>query len=416
MRKILSGALVLFLGLSANATANDAAKEAVDDKAAVAVDVAAGEFSEVEYYRKLAEKQLAEAIAAEPEPVSYVEPYVEPEPEYIPAPPAPPIAQARVIVEPAPVVYYELPPPLPELSEPVYYYRECPEEAAPPKNVIVAIPQFHRSTVKSGASFDVGGMKLKSGKGHANGASVTLIYNRVFSELLSVAVLYEYAFLNVNSGSAVPADAYDAGLRAHEDSRWRSHVVGVQPELNFGKWGRLTPSLIFGFDRASGTESVFQNGRLAGTSSMNNQGTNVISLMAWYEKDFDLGSGFKLTPYAGWRSLHVDVRPTDENLWVHLISGGLKASYQKGDVGFSLRGGVNHRTTRDDLPAYGNRAVAPGVIQFSHRANQDRTIGTFGAGVNFNIKKRAMVGINYDGYVGKDTTSHTGTLSFALPF
>lgn len=369
-------------------------------------------FSEVEYYRKLAEKQLAEAQAQVEE---------EPEIEYEPEPVYEVIEKPQM---PA-VTAITLPPPMPELYEPVYMYKECVEEApAPPKNVIVAIPQYFNSTNKS-AKFDVGGTKLKMSAGHANGAGITLLYNRVFSDVFSVAFMYEYGFMNVRGGMAVP-DA--PGIGGVEDSRWHSHVLGILPEFNFGKWGKLQLSLIQGFDRASGSETMTLPDGSADRRSIDDYGTNVTSLMAWYEKDFDIGcDGFKLTPYAGWRSLYVSVKDQnifakapgtreDDNLWVHLLSGGMKASYQKGAFNFHVRGGVSYRTTKDDVPGYGNRAVAPGVVQFSHRANLDRTVGSFGAGINFAIKKRAMVGIGYDGTVGKNTASHTGTLSFALPF
>lgn len=367
----------------------------------VATVAAAGEeFSEVEYYRKLAEKQLAEAQAkAEPEA---------------------PVAKAEVVVtgEPsapeATVVY--LPPPIPELCEPAYQYKEvyeyleCELEPAAPKNVIVATTQYFHSKSDDGAKFKVDGTRLKSSKGKANGMGFTLAYNRRFNDILSVAFMYEYAFLRVHSGIAVPEDF---AFEAKENSRYNSHVIGIIPEFNFGEWGRFQPSIIQGFDRASGTETI--NGV---TTDMKDRGdgTNVTSLMAWYEKDFDFEQGFKLSPYAGWRSLYVKIKPTHEHEWLHLVSAGLKFSYQKNGLGFNLRGGINHRTTKDDLPGYGNRAVAPGVVMFSHRANMDRTIGTFGAGVNFPIAKNALASVNYDGFIGKNTSAHTATLSLIFPF
>ncbi|MCD8141000.1 MAG: autotransporter outer membrane beta-barrel domain-containing protein [Planctomycetaceae bacterium] len=106
----------------------------------------------------------------------------------------------------------------------------------------------------------------------------------------------------------------------------------------------------------------------------------------------------------------------DSDLWTHLISGGFKVAYQRDRLGINLRAGVNHRTTSDDLPGYANRAVAPGVVHFSHRANMDRTVGAVGAGASYAINKHAIVGISYDGMFGKDTSAHIGSLSFAFPF
>lgn len=380
-------------------------------------------FSEVEYYRKLAEKQLAEARAeaeAEPEPEIVYEPYVEPEPEPVA------VAEKQVVYE----TIVTMPPPMPELYEPAYTYREvveCPEEPdGPPKNAIVAIPQYFHSR-NSDSTFEFGGQKLQMAKGHANGAGITVVYNRQFTDMFSVAFMYEHTFMKVVGGMAVPEGTE---FRAEDRTRWHSNVIGILPEFNFKEFGKLQLSVIQGFDRSSGTESLFLPEDLGGPDQreVGSYGTNVTSLMAWYEKDFELGcTGFKLTPFAGWRSLYVKVKDQndwtksagarlDDNMWVHLVSGGLKASYQMGGIGFNARAGVSHRTTRDDIPGYGNRAVAPGVVQFSHRANLDKTVGAFGVGANFAIKKRAFVGVNYDAIVGKDTKTHTGTLSVALPF
>lgn len=301
---------------------------------------------------------------------------------------------------------------------------ECGEE--PPANVFVAIPQYFHSR-NDNAKSKVGGNTLKMNKGHANGAGITVGYNRRVSDFFSFGLMYQYTFMDVRSGMAMPEAAHDAGIQGREKSRWHSNVVGVLPEFNFSEFGKLQLSLIQGFDRGHGYEEIPGDRR-----DINGYGTNVTSLMAWYEKDFELGcdSGWKLTPYAGWRSLYVVVKDQnkfgvpagtagwrdDDNTWVHLISGGLKLSYQRGAFGFNVRGGVNHRNTHDDLPSYGNRAVAPGVVHFSHRANLDRTVGTVGAGINYAAHKRLIVSVGYDGLFGSDTSAHMGTLSFAIPF
>ncbi|MCC8108073.1 MAG: autotransporter outer membrane beta-barrel domain-containing protein [Planctomycetes bacterium] len=340
------------------------------------VSASAEEFSEVEYYR-----QLQQAENAAPE--------------------------TAVIVK-----------------QPYETWTEAACAPEPPKNVLVIMPQYHHSR-NDQANFKVGGDNLQMSKGHANGVSTTVIYNRRFTDLLSVAFMYEYAFMNVTGGMPMGRGADEGGF---EDARWHSNVFGILPEFNFGKFGRLQVSYIAGFDRASGHERVVATNGAVERRSIDSSGTNVTSLMAWYEKDFDLGcSNWKLTPYAGWRSLYVvvkdanvwpagaDVR-SDSNLWAHLVSGGMKLSYQNGPLGFSLRGGINHRTTRDDLPGYASRAVAPGVVHFSHRANMDRTIGSVGAAVSYAINERAIVGVGYDGTFGKDTSAHTATLSLICPF
>lgn len=336
----------------------------------------AAEFSEVEYYRKLAAEKLAQ-----------------------PTQPA----------QPAPTT--------------VYYEPTTCFEDVPPVNALIAFGQYFNSR-NDGARFDIGGDKMKMRKSRANGAGATFIYNRVLGDWLSVAFMYEYAFLDVTGGAPAPEAVYDA----YEDTRYHSHVVGILPEFKLGALGKLQLSAIQGFDRASGAETmVFAAGAAPTTMDVDDYGTNVTSLMAWWEKDFAPGCGnWKLTPYAGWRSLYVVVKNQndwqnnrhydDTNTWVHLASAGLKIGYQKDAFGISLRAGVNHRTTHDDIPGYGNRAVAPGVVQFSHRANLDKTVGTVGAGISYALGKRAIVGLQYDGYFGKDTSAHTGTVSFVFPF
>ena len=337
---------------------------------------AAGEFSEVEYYKQLAEAQLAQNQST-------------------PASPTPsPVTQT---------IYYEMPD-------------ECCEEEAP-ANAFVVIPQYFNSR-NSAAKAKMGSQHLKIGASRANGMGVTNLYTRRVNDWFSFGLMYEYAFMAIRGGG-VTLD--DPTLRTTERSRWNSHVVGFLPEFNFGKWGKFSPSIIQGFDRAQGRTRNFVNGVYDSTGKVDGEGLNVTSLMGWYEKDFDFCNGWKLTPYAGWRSLYVVTKSDtpandDNNLWVHLVSGGMKVSYQKERFGFNLRGGISHRTSKDDIPGYGNRAVAPGVVHFSHRANLDKTVWAYGAGVNYAINKRAIVAAGYDGYAGKDTTAHIGSLSFIFPF
>lgn len=335
---------------------------------AFAEDAAAKGFSEVEYYQKLAAEKL----------------------------------QAT----PAQSVYYEP--------------ASCFDDV-PPANTFAAFTNYFHAR-NDDATFDIGGDKMKARKARANGAAVTLLYNRVLNDWFSVAFSYQYGFLNIAGGAPAPIAVDDA----YEDTRYDSHVFGIMPEFKLGALGKLQLSYIYGLDRGSGTETMVVGGTPV-SMDVDSYAANVSSFMAWWEKDIDIGcSGWKLTPYAGWRSLYVVVKNQndwntlshhdDTNAWVHLASGGLKVSYQKGPMGISLRGGINHRTTHDDVPAYGSRAVAPGVAHYSHRANLDKTVGAVGAGINYAINKRAIVGVQYDGYFGKDTSAHMGTLSFIMPF
>ena len=305
----------------------------------------------------------------------------------------------------------------------VRYARQVDCET-PPTGAFVVIPQYFNSR-NSSAKGKVGSTRLKLEKGRANGAGVTVAFNKKVNDVFSFGLMYEYAFMSVRGGMAFPESA---NVMARERSRWHSHVVGFLPEFNFGQFGKLQLSVIQGFDRANGSESIYPGGNRQ-RRDINDYGTNVTSLMAWYEKDFELGcgTGWKLTPYAGWRSLYVDVKDgndwasapgakNDDNLWVHLVSGGVKVGYECGPFGLNFRGGVSHRTTHDDVPGYGNRAVAPGVVHFSHKANFDKTVGTVGAGISYAAHKRLVVSVGYDGFFGSDTSAHMGSLVFGIPF
>ena len=350
------------------------------------VSAAAEEFSEVEYYQRLATQKLAESEQTKPDktPEAPTSRFVEAPPAYI---------------------------------QPISCF-----EKVPTANTFIALGQYFHSR-SDDATIDRGGDKLKLRKSRANGAGVTLLYNRVFSDWLSVAFMYEYAFMNIDGGMAAPLSAVDA----YEHTRYDSHVLGISPEFTLGALGKLRLGAAQEFDRAGGDETMVFPGNNAVTMNVDDYGVNVTSLIAWWEKDFDIGcGGWKLTPYAGWRSLYSAVKNKndfnarttlgDSHSWTHLASGGLKVSYRKDSWDVALRAGVNHRTTRDDIPGYGNRAVAPGVIHFSHRANMDRTVGAVGAGVKYAINDRVLVGLQYDGYFGKNTSTHTGGMSFTFPF
>lgn len=295
-----------------------------------------------------------------------------------------------------------------------------------PANAFVVIPQYFHSR-NDKARFKVGGQHLKMGKSKANGGGVAVAYNRKVTDWFSFAVMYEYAFMNVSGGMAYPDNPLFDGAR--ESSRWETHVVGILPKFDFQKWGRLELSYLQGFDRARGNETMFGPGG-PDRRDVDDYGLNVTALTAWYEVDFGFCGNWKLTPYAGWRSLYVDIKDqnnwgipagnpgakSDSNTWVHLASAGVKLGYQNGPFGFMVRGGVSHRNTHDDIPGYGNRAVAPGIVHISHRANLDRTVGTVGAAISYAAHKRLVVSVGYDGFFGADTSAHIGSLSFAIPF
>lgn len=291
------------------------------------------------------------------------------------------------------------------------------ERAGARASALAAIPRYFHSR-SDDARFTFNGTDLKMSKSRANGAGVTLLYTRRVADWFSFGLLYEYAFLDVRGGMAVPAGE---AARAREDVRWQSHTAGIQPEFALADFGRLRFSVAQSFDRADGHEELGALRR-----GVDGYGADVTSLAAWWEKDFQFGcTGWKLTPYAGWRSLYAAIRDRnnwrtggreDDGLWAHLASAGAKASFQCGPLGMSFRGGVSHRTGGSDIPLFGAREVAPGVTHVSHGAHLDKTVGAVGANVTYLINDRALVGVGYDGMFGKDTGAHTGSLTFMLSF
>lgn len=288
----------------------------------------------------------------------------------------------------------------------------CKDETGP-YNTIVVIPQYFNSR-SDGTTIDyLGAHNMKVKKSRGQGAGVALAYSRKLSDMFSLTFLYEYAFMHIRGGSPYDPNVYS---NAKTTERWDSHIAAVALDTNLDRWGRFNLSFAQAWDRGSGGNHYWApNGNYAGRVDIDGQGFNISVGMLWYEVDFEFCNNWKLTPYAGWRSIYADIRP-EGNVWIHLLSGGLKLSYSKDNFGFNIRAGVNHRNTRDDLPSFGTRAVAPGVLHFAHRVNMDRTVATYGVGFSYAVNKNFAVGVGYDGFAGKDTIAHMGTLTFAIPF
>lgn len=241
------------------------------------------------------------------------------------------------------------------------------------------------------------------GSSRADGAGVQAAYTRKISEFFSLGVIYNYAFANVD-------------VRDGNDFRWESHTVALAPEFDLAAAGRLSLSLAHAFDKARGHDA---DGRAERTS-----------LMSSWEKDFAIAcAGWTLTPYAGWRSMHSDTKDggevltrnrDDDAFWMHTASAGAKLGYRFGSVGLTFRGGVSHRFggggENNNGSLFGDRMVAPNVMQFSHAANRDRTVGTAGAELEYLINNCATLGIGYAGMFGKNTRTHAGALKLGLFF
>ncbi len=310
-----------------------------------------------------------------------------------------------------------------------YQCQQVQPEEQGPGAMLVVVPQYFRSN-NSNMTHKVKGTELYTAKGHANGGGITLLGTKRFSEYLSLGLTYEFGFMRYNGGGTLPYAAHMGGAAMRLKENAQSHVVGGIADVNLKQFGKFQFSVIQGFDFLDGDETRYTPTGGVDMRSTDDNKQRVTSLMAWYEKDFNLCNNWTLGGYAGWRTLYAHIMDQnnwnvqanspfakqDTHAWIHLASGGLKLAYQNGPFGFSLRGGINHRTTKDNLPGYANRATAPGVVQFAYHANVDRTVGTFGAGVSYAINPRCIVTAGYDAYVGKDTNVHTGTLGLVFPF
>lgn len=293
-----------------------------------------------------------------------------------------------------------------------------------PKNSLVVIPQYFHAKHDS-MTFRIDGTKnaIKAAKGTSNGVGVTMLLNHKFSDFFGMSLFYEFVHMDYTGGAVVP-NLPIAGGREKQDVN--SHAVGLFGDLNFNAWGKLNLSLIQAFDSYHGGEVWTFTSAPPIYRDTNDFQVRVTSLMAWYEKDFEPAPFFKITPYAGWRTLYAHVEDqnvwgtiadkTKDNDWIHLASGGVKLGYQCGKVGLGVRGGFNYRVTRTAGPGFASRAVAPGVTHFAFRNNADRIIGTFGTNITYPVTERFIVGLGYDGYVGKDTNAHMGTLTGVLVF
>ncbi|UQZ90908.1 hypothetical protein C4J81_17495 [Deltaproteobacteria bacterium Smac51] len=300
--------------------------------------------------------------------------------------------------------------------------------AAPPKKMFIISPQYHYSqhgTLSTGtlAPFD-----LKSGGGHANTGSIAFIFNREVSEMLSMTLAYQYAYTDYSGGVLIPKASYDAGARGETEQEINTHIIAVMGDINLKNYGRLNLSLVQGFDSVSGHEQIVDPaGDVVDKRSLDTYAQRVTALMAWYENDVNLNESWTLTPYIGWRSLYAHLSNqnalgTDEfgknnaHAWIHLGGLGAKLNYSSGPLTVTLRGGVNHRFTKDDLPGWANRAIAPGVVQLGYNVNFDQTVATFGAGLTYASSESCIFSLNYDGFAGSQTDAHQVSLMAIFPF
>ena len=303
-------------------------------------------------------------------------------------------------------------------------YAPATGEETPPSLIVVS-PQYYYTSHGS-LSTRLGGVDLKSGGGHSSGVGVVFSAAKPVSEMFTVSFFYQFIAADYDGGMLVPKN--EPGIdKGTTDESAIEQVVGFVGDWNFKEYGRLNFSLLQAFEQYDGTETMYFTGGGRQKRSTDELKVRITSLMAWYEKDFLINESWSLTPYAGWRALYVVVKgqndwgrapghTTGDSLWAHLASGGLKLNYIDGPLGLTMRAGFNYRVSKDDLPGFGSRAVAPGMAHLGYRNNFDRTIGTWGLGFNYATQTGPVVAVNYDGFAGADTQAHMGSLTLVFPW
>lgn len=291
--------------------------------------------------------------------------------------------------------------------------------------VVTAIPEYYRANYGNFTT-NLDGTTLKAASGHSESASITLLASKSFTETFDLGFLYQFAYTSGSGGRLVPNTSQFGG---HQDYDLTANHVAVFTNLNFKEYGRFQLMLGQVFEEYSGTDTfIFNN--VAQKRSMDDFKVRITSIMSWYEVDFGLNESWMVTPYVGWRSVYAAVlnqnnftvasgapgSKNDSNSWLHLASAGLKLHYQDGPFGATLRGGINYRASSDDVPGVGSRAMAPGVVNYGNMANLDRTMGTYGLGLNYAVNDNLVIAGSYDGAVGSDTDLHSGTLVMVYPF
>jgi hypothetical protein len=287
---------------------------------------------------------------------------------------------------------------------------------------IALIPEFHY-THHGGYKTRLGGTDLKSDGGTGKTVSFVLTGTRPLTDYFTIGFIYQYAYSDYRGGLLTP-DLPIMGGRS--DINATSHMIGLLANFDFKEYGRLETSIAEAWDIYNGSETMSVNGAEE-KRSVHSFDDRVFSFLTWYSLDFSLSQNWKLSPYLGWRSVHVVLNgqndwggpagsTSDDSAWAHLASLGLKASYQSGLWGFYGRAGVNHRVSRDDIPGLSSRAVAPGVTHLAFMTSFDRTIGTWGLGLNYVIPGKVVFDLGYNGFAGSDINGHTVTLAAVFPF
>jgi hypothetical protein len=290
--------------------------------------------------------------------------------------------------------------------------------------VINIVPEFHYA--KHGdLNTTLSNTDLKSSSGDSSTGSLLFTASKEITETFSLGLFYQLIYMDYSGGMFVPVDP--PGLDGRTEVKGTAHVLGLTSDVNLQQYGKLNLSLLQDFETYNGDETMIGNpDNPLDTRSLDDFKVRVTSLMGWYELPCSLNESWTVTPYAGWRSVYAvasnqnDFSPggttKDSHQWVHLVSGGLTFDYRQGPLGLNFRAGVNHRVSSDDVPGLTSRAVSPSTVHLGYNTYMDRTMATYGVGLNYAINPNMVVAVGYDGAAGADVTLHKGYLALVFPF
>lgn len=301
------------------------------------------------------------------------------------------------------------------------------------------LPEFQYSN-HGQLNTTLGGADLKASSGDATAWDFLLIGTKQINDLVTLGLTYQFAYTEYSGGLLVPKYGVDTGLAATSITKFEgdselntiSNLIGIDATFNFKKYGKFNIGLAQAWDIYNGNETQYRymgDGTIAkDRRSADELKTRVSSIMAWYDIDLPINDCWTFNPYVGWRSVYAVVsnqndwtaapgaKTGDDGEWAHLASAGLKLKYQADLLGLYARAGINHRVSSDDIPGLGSRAMAPGVVHFGHMTNMDRTVGSWGLGLNYVVSDKFIFDLGYNGYAGSDVDVHSAMGTLIFPF
>ncbi|MDR1297658.1 MAG: hypothetical protein LBO05_09885 [Deltaproteobacteria bacterium] len=292
---------------------------------------------------------------------------------------------------------------------------------------VVIVPEFHYTRTAASDGDVGGGTTLYTRSGHSETGSFLFTATKPITDMFSLGFFYQFALGKYTGGMMVPDEG---GLASESDVHVTAHVLGVLGNFNLGSYGRLETSVLEAFDSYGGSETqIVPALGIVDSRAQDAFSDRVLSLMAFYVNDFKVGENFTLSPYLGWRSVYVvivgqtdwssqargDLLP-NHDAWAHLATGGLKGTWSLGRLNVTARLGANYRVSKDDIPGFASRAVAPGVAHLGWNNNWNRAIGTWGLGFSYVFPEICVLDVGYNGFAGADTSAHNIAAALVFPF